>query len=675
MKFVYPEFLYALFAIAIPIIIHLFNFRKFKKVYFSNVEFLKEVKQESQAKSKLKHLLILLSRILAIVFLVFAFAQPYIPSNKGATADQNSIVGIYIDNSFSMESTGVLGSLLDEGKAKAIEIVNSYKATDKFILINNNFSAGDQRALTNEEAIDRIEAITISSKTKMLSEIYSRSRDALNASEITNKLFYTISDFQKTIADFKQVSSDTLIDTYLVALKANQPNNLYIDSCWFDSPTHLLSQQEQLYVLVKNDGDLDLENVPIKLSINNQVVTPASVSVKANDEVVLTLNYQNKSKGIQQGKIELRDSPVITDDVFYFSYNISENINILNVNGQGVNASLASVYKTDSIFNFSAFNVNQLDYSRIKSSDLVVLNELDEINSGLSNALKSYIDGGGRLMILPSKSINMDSYRELMSLLSINYYVALDTSATKVKSINYNHAVYKNVFDGKPENNVNLPSVSNHYKVSSNKTAFKNNLLSLKDGSPFLSEYKVGKGTVYVSSIGLDQKFSNLTNHALFVPTFYNIALLSQKTYPLYHTIGNNSTVDVNQITKDNVYHIVNENFDIIPRVRNKKNSTTVFVNSGIENAGSYVLNNSNTSIGLAYNYDRLESSLTCFNNEELKEQINSNTMNASIVNVGSGSMKSALNDINSGKKYWKICIILTLLFLAIEIILIKIFK
>ena len=79
MKLLYPEFLWALFALSIPIIIHLFNFRKFTKVYFSNIELLKEVKLETKSKSRLKHLLILLIRLLLVTFLVFAFAQPYIP--------------------------------------------------------------------------------------------------------------------------------------------------------------------------------------------------------------------------------------------------------------------------------------------------------------------------------------------------------------------------------------------------------------------------------------------------------------------------------------------------------------------------------------------------------------------------------------------------------------------
>ena len=674
MKFAYPEFLYALFAIAIPIIIHLFNFRKFKKIYFSNVEFLKEVQQETQAKSKLKHLLILLSRILAIVFLVFAFAQPYIPASDSDAANQNNVVGIYIDNSFSMESVGENGSLLNEAKTKAVDLVNSYRATDKFILITNDFNAGDQRLLSNEETIDKIEEVSISSSSRKLSTIYSRNRDVINSSEINNKSFYLLSDFQKSTADFKNIKADTLINSYIVPIKSAEISNLYIDSCWFDSPTHLLNQNEALNIRIKNNSENDLENIPVKLFINNQNVVPASFSVKPNDETIITLNYRNKTNGVQQGKVELRDNPVVTDDIFYFSYSISDNINILGIGNNENEMALSSIYTTDSVFNYSNYNVTQLDYSLIKKSNLVVMYNLESVNSGLSNALKNFIDNGGNILVFPSNNINIDSYREFLSLLSVNYFTKIDTSKNKVREINLKHPVYANVFEGKVKDNLNLPVVSSHYLISKSTTTFKNNILTLKDGNPFLTQYKVGKGTVYLSTVSLNKESSNFSNHALFVPTLYNIALLSQKNYPLFHIIGSNSTIDLSRSEKDNVYHIKNNTIDIIPRVRNTNNNTTIFVNAEIETADNYTLENDKIKIGLSYNYNRSESELTYLSSSEMKKIINSSSINAQYIDLTNGTIQTALSDLNIGKKYWKYCIILALLFLAVEIVLIKIF-
>ncbi len=674
MKFAYPEFLYALFAIAIPIIIHLFNFKKFKKIYFSNVEFLKEVQQETQAKSKIKHLLILLSRIFAIIFLVFAFAQPFIPVSNNDVANQNNIIGIYIDNSFSMESTGEKGSLLNEAKSKAIDLVNSYRATDKFVLITNNFNTGDQRILSNEETIDKIERINISTSSRKLSKIYSRNRDAINSSEMQNKSFYILSDFQKSTTDFQNIESDSLINNYLIPIKASETSNIYIDSCWFNSPTHLINQSEALNVRIKNNSENNLENIPVKLYINNQNIVPASFSVKANDETIVTLNYRNKTNGIQQGRIELKDHPITMDDAFYFSYNISEKINILGI-GENEPA-LNSIYNTDSVFKYSNFDSKQLDYALIKSSNLVIMHNIEIVNSGLSNATKAFIDNGGSLLIFPSNKIDFDSYREFLSLLGTNYYTSIDTNKNNVREINLNHPIYNNVFEGTPTGNLNLPVVSSHYQLSKGTTTYKNNVLTLKNGNPFLIEYKIGKGTIYLSAVSLDKQKSNFTNHALFVPTLYNIALLSQTNYPLFHTIGTNSTIDVNRITtKENVYHIKNNTLDIIPRVRNTNNNTTVFINSEIKTANNYFLESSVSKIGLAYNYNRSESYLSYLSSDEIDKEIQLSGINAEYIDLTNSTIQSALTDLNIGKKYWKYCIILALLFLAAEIVLIKIFK
>src|SRR6476659_8011806 len=126
MGFLFPEFLFAWLLMAIPVIIHLFNFRKFKKVEFTNVAFLKEVELQTSSSQKLKERLILASRMLAIFFLVLAFAQPYLKSKTSVQAYKKSIVSIYLDNSYSMEAVNKDGTLLDEGKRKVKELVNAY---------------------------------------------------------------------------------------------------------------------------------------------------------------------------------------------------------------------------------------------------------------------------------------------------------------------------------------------------------------------------------------------------------------------------------------------------------------------------------------------------------------------------------------------------------------------
>src|SRR5690606_457095 len=118
MQFLYPAFLWALTALAIPIILHLFYFRRYKKIYFSNLRFLREVKEETSARNRLRNLLILLSRLLAFACLILAFAQPIIPVSQALKSGIRN-VSIFLDNSFSMQSFGEALSLFDLGRQKA----------------------------------------------------------------------------------------------------------------------------------------------------------------------------------------------------------------------------------------------------------------------------------------------------------------------------------------------------------------------------------------------------------------------------------------------------------------------------------------------------------------------------------------------------------------------------
>src|ERR1700757_1756281 len=135
MSFLYPSFLFALAALSIPIIVHLFNFRRYKKIFFTNVRFLKEVQQESRAKSTLKRLLILTSRLLALGCLVMAFAQPILPGEHVVKKGVR-MISLYIDNSFSMQAANKNGTLLEDAKHKATEIIKASSASDKFQILS-----------------------------------------------------------------------------------------------------------------------------------------------------------------------------------------------------------------------------------------------------------------------------------------------------------------------------------------------------------------------------------------------------------------------------------------------------------------------------------------------------------------------------------------------------------
>ncbi len=684
MNFTYPSFLVALSAIAIPILIHLFNFRKFKTIFFSNVRFLKEVKKDTQAKSKLKHLLVLAARIAAILFFVLAFAQPFIPVRNKKIVPGDKAVSIFIDNSFSMEAINKNGTLLDEAKKKAIEIVAAYKPTDRFQLLTNDFEGKHQRLVNKEELIELVDEIKISPATRSISEIISRQEDALHVSENKNNTLYIISDFQKSIVTMDQVKNDTTVTVNLVPLEAAERNNVYVDTCWFETPVRQYNQIEKLHVRIKNSSTKTVENKPIKLFINGVQKTPASFNVDKNAETEVILSFSSKEIGIQQCCIELNDYPVTFDDKFYFSFEVMKNIPVLCISGADVNSGspyINKMFGTDSLFILHNTAENKLDYSALSTNHLIVLNELKNISSGLTQELKRFMDNGGSVLFFPSIESDLTSYKEFFVASKANYYEGLDTMVTKVDKINLDHPIYKDVFDKNTfsATNIDFPNVRKHYITSKTTRSNEEFLLKLQNGDSFLSQYSVGKGKLYISAAPLSTDFSNFPKHAIFVPTLYKIGMYSQATHPLFYTIGDAETIECKTILKgESVYHIKNmtNKFDIIPKHKVIDETTYLSIHDQLTEAGNYVLYADKDLLqGISFNFNRKESDLACYGMEELKKQIELRNLTMNVLETGSQNLTQSLAELEQGKKLWKLCLIIALLFFAIETLLLRFMK
>ena len=684
MKFAYPAFLFALFTIAIPIIIHLFNFSKFKSVYFTNVRFLREVKQETQSRSRIRHLLVLAARILAITALVFAFAQPYIPAENTNVVAGEKALSVYIDNSFSMEAIGKGGTLLDEARKRAKEIAAAYKPSDRFQLLTNDFEGRHQRLVNREEFIELVDEVKISSSVRTLPEILSRQFDVLNSSAAPVKRSFVLSDFQKSLADFESVKNDTSVRVEMIPLAAAEKSNVYIDSCWFESPVRQLDRAEQLSVRIRNISAEDKENNPVKLFINGKQRTPASYNVDANGQTDVALSFASKETGIQQGMIEINDYPVAFDDRFYFSFEVAKNIPVLVINAaQGATSSessyINSLYGRDSLFVLKNAAENNLDYSSLSQNRLIILNGLRTISSGLSQELKRFARAGGSVLVFPGSDIDLNSYRDFLASVGANTYEKADTTDTKVDRINFEKEVYRDVFEKKTDN-IDLPLVSSHYPVTRTSRTNEDYLLRMRNGNVFMAGYRLEKGKVYISAVPLDPSFSNFAKHAIFVPTLYNIAVFSQPSRPLFYTIGRDNAVTIpnTSSTGENVFHIKGDNnFDVIPEHRVTEAGTDIFIHNQVTESGNYLLTQGDEVLGgLSFNYDRKESNLETYAPEKLEELARAAGLdNFSLLEAGPRELTASLAEIDQGRKLWKLCIILALAFLATEVLLLRLLK
>jgi hypothetical protein len=681
MNFLFPTFLIGLAAIAIPIIIHLFNFRKYKKVYFTNVQFLKELKQESDSKSKLKEWLILAMRILAISCLVFAFAQPFIPG-KVKTIQGEKAISIYIDNSFSMESTNKKGTLLENAKTLATEIVNTFNASDKFQLLTNDFEGKHQRFISKEEFVEQLNDVKISSATKSISDVIKRQQDFLQNSSAKNKRIFLLSDFQKNTSVISKTDIDTNIAISCIPIASSEVNNIYIDSVWFETPVQQYETQQIIHAIVINKSKKDIENGSLKLYINDAQVSLASFNVSAGNKKDVSISFTVKVKGINKGVLKIEDYPITYDDNFYFSFNAQTIINALVINGKDSKTAgnFKSLMQNDSLFVYKENSDASIDYSVFSKTNIIVLNELNTITSGLTSELQKFVNAGGSVVVFPNKKIDIASYNIAFQNLQLPQIIKLDTTNIKTQSINFEQGLYEGVFD-KVDQRMDLPKVFEHFEFTKTTNSNSQGLVLLQNGQFLVSLNTLGNGKVYVFSIPSDETSSNLLKHALFVPTLIKMAILSLKPSSVYYKTAINEVISLNNTSNfsDKPLHIlkVDKKVDVIPEHRLLNNTTALYTQNQITEAGHYNVEENNVIIkDLAFNFDRKESDMNFMTQEDLQKQIDEKGLkNVSVIELNEKSLTNALQEVNDGKKLWKLFLILALVFLAAEILIIRLIK
>jgi len=674
MNFLFPGFLFALSAIAVPIIIHLFNFRKLKKVYFSNVAFLTEIEQKSSSRRQLRDLLILAARILSIVFLVFAFAKPYISSSLN-TAPQQQVVSVYVDNSYSMETVNKEGTLLDEAKRRAKEIAAAYSLNDKFQIITNDFEGRHQQLLSFDDFGRAVDEINSSSGTRKIAEIIKRQESILKDEAASRKSLYLVSDFQKNMLSNKDVPADSGISINLVRLKSNPLPNISIDSVWFTSPVHRPGETEKINILLKNDSDQSASNVPVRFSINNKQKAFGSISIEARKTNRLSLSFNGLQAGLQEGLIHITDNPITFDDDFYFSFYVKSGLNVLAVNEEGFNPYLKAVYAADPFFRLQNTSSGNINYSSLQEYPLIILNELKLIPAGLAQQLQSYVKGGGTLMVFPSFQLDMNSYQSFLNSLAVDIPETIITGETKVESINFNHPVFHDVFEQVPKN-IDLPVAKKYILYSSRSRTNKIPLLSFPGRKSFLSQYAFGKGKIYLSAVPLSEDASNFVRHAVFVPIMYQVALSGLQNPKLFYTIGADEFLDQNKLvlSANQTVKLQAKDFETIPDIIHTGDRTRLYIADQIKKPGIYrLLKGDSVLNAFAFNLNRSESDLSYATDKLLKKELSGNPL--TIIDTGAGSVQNEIKARQRGVELWKLCLILALFCLLAEILLVRFYR
>jgi len=677
MSLMHPNFLFALFALLIPIIIHLFNFKRFKRLVFPNVRFLKEVELQTRSRNKLKHLLVLFARLAAITALVLAFCRPFIPLNSNTQDKGERYVAIYLDNSYSMELENDKGSLFRQAKEQARNLVNSLGRTDRFLLITNDLAPEHQRLISNTEMLDYLDQLQLSPFERNFSELSARAQDIFAKNNAHNNSLFLFSDMQKRMLDLEASKLDTSMSISLLYMESQGQGNVYIDTLSFYSPLRSSQSPEELKVRVVNSSAKDIKGLPVRLSINGVQRAIGSMDILPYSSTDSILRYSNEGSGWMKGKVEIEDYPIVFDDELQFSYEVAMQSRILALGDAGITSRCLKVFGSDPFFQCKASDPRNMDLSSLADQDLIILAQVKEPSSGLSNALEAYVAGGGSLLIIPASDVSLDAYINLLSRIGANAFQSKVDMARKANSIDLQNPFYKNVFEQAPAN-MDLPSTQSHYASQARVQSSEERLLSLQDGSSLLSLFPFQSGRTYVFSASLDPEMSDLASHSIFVTSLLRMAEVSAGNSSLYSIIGRDDAITIPLPGSDkDPFKMRSDDglIEFIPEQQSIGNITQLRDRGQVQEPGEYAIMKGEELISMrAYNMDREESEMEFYSADELEAMIAGRPhiqMNA-ISTWGNADLQMA--DLGS-KQLWRWFLIAALLFLAAEVLLLKFWK
>ena len=701
MNFLYPSFLFGLMAVSVPIAIHLFNFRQTRRVFFTNVALLRTVQTETKSFRRLKHWLILACRCLFLACLVLAFAQPFIPSKNKLGLSRQGVTSLYVDNSYSMQNERNTKRYLDIATSKLDELLTLFRNATSLQLLTNDFSAAEQQAGTAESVRDRVTSIRFAHTPRTLETVYRRQRNLLSSLNPggRNQLFW-FSDFQKsTVGDLSRLRIDTTDRLFVVPLDAQATKNVYVDSVWLSTPFIREMQNNSLNVKLTNAGRENVKNLPIRLYLDDAQTSTASATLSPGGSATVSLNFNVTAKGYHRGRIVFEDYPITFDNQYFFVIEASPAVRILHLFEQKGASSdrttnyVDAVYSNDSLFVRRSFNAQNFDVGQLKETDLVVLEGVAEVNGTLRTELDRFVRQGGSLTIIPPATPNMASYGPFLQSIGLgNVQVMTDPGTTPttlpVADPDRRNSFFRDVFQQTYQSEpLNMPVAAPVWRWSAGER-----LLSLRDGSPLLTQSKVGStslrqspGNVYVLASPLAPAYGNLAEHALFVPVMYKMAALSVRAQRTAYSFEDNLvTIPVSNPSDQAVYKLKRDKLEIIPVQRIVGNQLLLEMPKSNElaagqevEAGYYQLLNGQGKAEqlLAFNHGNQESTMDFYSADELRRAFASQP-NVEVFNsIQDGDFVQVLEQENLGKSLWKYFLLGALAFLLIEVGLVRFMK
>lgn len=672
MQFTNPHILYFLFALLIPVIVHLFNFRRYKTIYFSNTSMLRTIEQEDHKTKKIKQLLVLLARLVCIAAVVIAFAGPYVANEDYVGNEDNRLCGIYIDNSMSMsaQSNGV--PLIEVARSSAKELISSMKLSDKFVLLTNDRNPADEFPMNGAEATVHIDEVQLSTMPMAASEVLKSFEKIKKDYDFENGLLFLFSDFQENMLDLT-ASTDSLNTVVLAQSLPDMVSNIFIDSVWMAAPIIQKGIDNEIVVRVVNEGESEIKGLPVILTLNGASAGTMNVDIEKKSHVDVGFQFLPDNEEIYRGEVYVNDYPITYDDRMYFTLDVGKTIRVLELVDNDAKADNSRLFQNDPFFEYRWQNVFAVDNSCLSDFQLIIVGSDKNVNSTMQQTLLGFAQNGGSLIVCPP---DVSKFKTVLNKLKLSAGDC-DTNELRVDYVNSKSHFFADMIVSVPDN-ADLPTAYKHVALSGKGVTGSTTLLRLQNGEPYALQMPYGKGNVFVFASSFAAENTDFASNSLYVPMMYKMAFLGSKNDKLYNPVDGGLLLDMPQSVDPKEKVILSGNdYESQLLVENRFMYNQLRLNEKVSEPGFYqIIQNGNNVAELAFNSSREESMMKFADEQTLISRFRENGYDKVTVLKTDDQWGSGLSEVLSERKMlWALFIIISLAAIAAEILILRFWK
>ncbi len=674
MHFLYPSMLWGLFALAIPIAVHLFNFRRHKLVYFSNTTVLRSIQQENAKTRKLKYLITLLLRCLFIAALVLAFAFPYRPEKQLNVNAENNLIGVYVDNSMSMKGQSQRTTLIEDARQSARDLVHKLNPTNRYLLMTNSFEIQNEYPMNQEEMLDQLDRMNPDGAPVPMGEVIDRFEMLAKQHGFGSSTLFIYSDFQENTFDLSAAKADTAMQVVIVPMLPEFKTNLYIDSVWLSSPIVQAGLTNDLMVRVVNQGDKEVKGLPVNFMMNGSMAASTTVDLEKNGMAEITMQFVVENNGEQRCSVSLMDHPIIFDDTYDFVLSVKPSLSVVELGAEKSHCAL--LFEDDEQFRYLLMEPSRFDLGTLAQAQLIIVNETAMLNETLQQTLLDAISEGASLMVFPSVDDlknNSYLYQKLGLIL-----IEADTNATAVEDLAIQHAFFKDMILDFPQY-PDLPKVKHHIRLRSNGIPM--SLLTLMNSDPLLLSVTVGKGQAFVMATALNSDWSDFADNALFVPMMVKAAFMGGKMGRMSYTIGTDKMMVLNDMNLESnrqfLFANADRSFELMPASEVRNGKVYLYLNDNLPTAGFYdLLVNDTVNRAMAWNESRVESRMDFADRDDIEPRFNKAGFNVvAVLDTSDFATADLVEAMAHQSSQWRFFALIALLALIGEILVLRFWK